>query len=154
MKVPKMYKSSDRYNAGTDVIYDDDTKLQYAPFIYATTESGDNGADDGGEDEEGEDIMVVNVISGSLDDPTTLDKTWTEIHDAIVAGKTVMVVHSSILGISVGYVVGVSSVEHNGTQYVVDVITETSNAVPIVETFKADASDDVLILVTGDSPIE
>lgn len=43
--VPKMYKSSDRYNAGTDVIYNDDSKLQYAPFIYATTQSGDNGGD-------------------------------------------------------------------------------------------------------------
>lgn len=53
MKVPKMYKSSDLYDAGTDVIYNDESKLQYAPFIYATTVSGDSG-DDGGDDEEGD----------------------------------------------------------------------------------------------------
>ena len=45
MKVPIRYKSSDRYNAGVDVVYDDESKLQYAPFIYATTASGDNGGD-------------------------------------------------------------------------------------------------------------
>ena len=53
MKVPKMYKSSDLYDAGTDVIYNDESKLQYAPFIYATTVSGDSGVD-GGDDEEGD----------------------------------------------------------------------------------------------------
>lgn len=58
MKVPKMYKSSDLYNAGTDVVYNDDSKLQYAPFIYATmqtvdsSDSGDGG--DGGDAEEGD----------------------------------------------------------------------------------------------------
>ena len=59
MKVPKMYKSSDRYNAGTDVIYNDDSKLQYAPFIYANTQSGDTESGDSGDggdggDEEGD----------------------------------------------------------------------------------------------------
>lgn len=58
MKVPKMYKSSDLYDAGTDVIYNDDSKLQYAPFTYATTQSGDSSdsgeSGDGGDAEEGD----------------------------------------------------------------------------------------------------
>lgn len=87
MKVPKMYKSSDRYNAGVDVIYDDDSKLQYAPFIHATTESGDNGADDGG-DEEGEDSMLIKYDY----DNERFDKTWQEVKDASLAGKTVILV--------------------------------------------------------------
>lgn len=87
MKVPKMYKSSDRYNAGTDVIYDDDSKLQYAPFVYATAESGDNGDDSGGnDDEEGDDTMVVkyDIVNSRF------DKTWKEVRDASVAGKIVV----------------------------------------------------------------
>ena len=82
MKVPKMYKSSDLYDAGTDVIYNDDSKLQYAPFIYATNGSGDSG--DGG-DEEGEDTMVVKY------DGTKLDKSYKEITDALSSGKYVYV---------------------------------------------------------------
>lgn len=69
MKVPKMYKSSDRYNAGTDVIYNDDSKLQYAPFIYATTQSGDSG-------EEGDDTMAilsVKMIRLSLLEDATVE---------------------------------------------------------------------------------
>lgn len=89
MKVPKMYKSSDRYNAGVDVIYDDDSKLQYAPFIYATTQSGDNGADEGG-DEEGEDSMVIKYDTEN----SRYDKTWKEVYDASVEGKTVIVVEN------------------------------------------------------------
>ena len=85
MKVPKMYKSSDRYNAGVDVIYDDDSKLQFAPFICATTQSGDNGADDGG-DEEGEDIMVVTLDSVT----NSIDKSFKDLKDAVNVGKIVM----------------------------------------------------------------
>lgn len=81
--VPKMYKSSDRYNAGTDVIYNDDSKLQYAPFIYATTQSGDNGGDGG--DEEGEDTMVVMYDSQA----GTINKSFKDLKDALDAGKIV-----------------------------------------------------------------
>ena len=81
-----MYKSSDRYNAGVDVIYDDDSKLQYAPFIYATTQSGDNGAEGG--DEEGEDSMVIKYDTEN----SRYDKTWQEVKDASLAGKTVMII--------------------------------------------------------------
>ena len=79
MKVPKMYKSSDLYDAGTDVIYDDDSKLQYAPFVYAT-DSGDSG-----DDEEGEETMVVTY------DGEKLDKSYKEITDALSSGKFVYV---------------------------------------------------------------
>lgn len=88
MKVPKMYKSSERYDAGVDVIYDDDSKLEYAPFIYATTGSGDSGGD-GGDDEEGEGIMVVNV--NEVAEGILLDKTWQEIYDAVGEGKYVLI---------------------------------------------------------------
>lgn len=90
MKVPIRYKSSDRYNAGVDVVYDDESKLQYAPLIYATTASGDNGGDS--EDEEGEDSMVVNAIMG--ESALSLDKTWQEISDAIETGKCVYIRHT------------------------------------------------------------
>lgn len=109
LKVPIRYKSSDRYNAGVDVVYDDDSKLQYAPFIYATTASGDNGGDEGG-DEEGEDTMVVNAIMG--ENALSLDKTWQEIHDAIEAGKcvyirqtiddSIYILHIDTVGLEVG----------------------------------------------------
>lgn len=85
MKVPKMYKSSDRYNAGTDVIYDDDSKLQYAPFIYAGITAKDNGDDDGG-DEEGEDSMVITYDVEN----EHYDKTWQEVVNAFNSGKTVV----------------------------------------------------------------
>lgn len=93
MKVPKMYKSSDRYNAGTDVIYNDESKLQYAPFIYAATESGDNGGDDGdGDDEEVEDTMVVHNVNG------VLDKTASDIWEAITSDKIVAIAQPPIEG--------------------------------------------------------
>lgn len=87
MKVPKMYKSSDRYNAGTDVIYDDDSKLQYAPFVYATNaqSGGGDGGDDGG-DEEGEEVMLVIYDI----DTDTIDKSYKEIKEAVASGKVVM----------------------------------------------------------------
>lgn len=98
MKVPNMYKSSDRYNAGTDVIYDDGSKLQYAPFIYATTDSGDGGAD-----EEGEDVMIVNITADESTGFATADKTFTEIKGLISGGKNVMFkwgdVYSTLLAI-------------------------------------------------------
>lgn len=87
MKVPIRYKSSDRYNAGVDVVYDDESKLEYAPFVYATTASGDNG---GSEDEEGEDSMVVHINVDST--PVTLDKNWTEIKEAIESGTFVYLI--------------------------------------------------------------
>lgn len=87
MKVPIMYKSSERYKAGTDIVYDDGSKLQYPPFIYAVAESGDSGGD-GGDDEEGEDNMVVNYDSVT----GLLDKTYKEMKDAVDSGKIVMIV--------------------------------------------------------------
>ena len=80
MKVPKMYKSSDRYNAGTDVIYNDESKLQYAPFIYAGVTAKDNG-DGGGDDEEGEDTMVVIYDSQA----GTINKSFKDLKDALDA---------------------------------------------------------------------
>lgn len=88
LKVPKEYKSSDRFNAGVDVIYDDDSKLQYAPFIYAGVTAGDNGGDGG--EEEGEDVMVVKYDENT----GTYDKTWKEVSDAVTEGKLVMAVNS------------------------------------------------------------
>ena len=99
MKVPIRYKSSDRYNAGVDVVYDDESKMQYAPFVYATTASGDSG-DDGGE--EGEDSMVVNIIAG--ENELSLDKTWQEIYDAIKDGKCVYLRQTIELETENGYI--------------------------------------------------
>lgn len=92
MKVPKMYKSSDRFNAGTDVIYDDNSKLQYAPFIYATAESGDSGDGGGGDDEEGEDTMLViyDSVTGAI------GKSYKELKDAVNAGKIVMLKYVTV----------------------------------------------------------
>lgn len=79
MKVPNFYKSSDLYNGGTDVVYDDESTLQYAPFIHATMESGDSGGDD------------ALIVTFSWSDGTpTIDKTWLEISNACVAGKNVI----------------------------------------------------------------
>lgn len=107
MKVPKMYKSSDRYNAGTDVIYDDDSKLQYAPFIYAGVTAKDNG-DGGGDDEEGEDTMVI-----TLDAAGTADVSFKEIKDAFEAGKIIVLKFvSEMEGTYIGgfyYLVGVTN---------------------------------------------
>lgn len=145
MKVPIRYKSSDRYNAGVDVEYDDDSKLQYAPFGYATTASGDNG----GDGEEGEDTMVVNMTLG----PTTnsLDKTWTEISSAVNAGKTVMTVASITTGLWIGYAVLVDHIEDG---YVVDVLTvDNATHDAYVMRFSADSADGELIHTEDSGPI-
>lgn len=94
MKVPNQYKSSDLYDAGTDVVYNDDSKLQYAPFVYATTASGDNGGD-----EEGEDVMVVHVLTE--DSSIVLDKNWTEIKEALDGGKFVFLAEEPVSGVTV-----------------------------------------------------
>lgn len=80
MKVPKMYKSSVLYDAGTDVIYNDESKLQYAPFIYATTQSGDGGGDEGG------DSMVVIYDSQT----GTINKSFKQLKDAVDNDKIVV----------------------------------------------------------------
>lgn len=84
LKVPIKYKSSDRYNAGVDVVYNDGSKLQFAPFIYATTQSGDNGGDSG--DEEGEETMVVIFDSTTM----SIDKSFNDLVDAVKTGKIVV----------------------------------------------------------------
>lgn len=139
MKVPIRYKSSDRYNAGVDVVYDDESKMQYAPFVYATTASGDNG----GDDEEGEDSMVVNVIPGLKGAPASLDKTWTEINNAISDGKIVMTVKALGAEFTIGYVVSVLLLD-NPAKSVVDVLTVDANGDPVVVRFSADTQDGVL----------
>ena len=105
MKVPKMYKSSDLYDAGTDVIYDDDSKLQYAPFVYATTGSGGDSGDDsgGGDDEEGEDTMIV-IYDG---DTKSIDKSFKDLKDAVNAGKVVVMKEVS-LDDDTGYLVQIA----------------------------------------------
>lgn len=118
MKVPKMYKSSDRYNAGTDVIYDDDSKLQYAPFIYATT-GGDSGDGGNGDDEEGEDSMVINLVNGAL------DKTWNEIYEAVNAGKFAYILEKdtltdpATLKVSCVHAVTIDDTDESSIQYIV-----------------------------------
>lgn len=83
MKVPIKYKSSDRYNAGVDVVYNDGSKLQYPPFVYATTVSGDNG----GEDEEGEDETMLIIENSEM----ALDKSFDEIKTAMSQGKVCVI---------------------------------------------------------------
>lgn len=83
MKVPIRYKSSDRYNAGVDVVYDDESKLQYPPFVYATTASGDNG----GDDEEGEDETMLIIENSEM----VLDKSFDEIKTAMSQGKVCVI---------------------------------------------------------------
>lgn len=114
MKVPIRYKSSDRYNAGVDVVYDDDSKLQYAPFIYATTASGDNGGDGG--DEEGEDSMVVNI--NVTEAGMSLDKTWQEIYDAVGAGKSVYIKQSGSENELAYYIMHIDAVAFESSYYV------------------------------------
>lgn len=83
-KIPIFYKSSDRYEAGTDVIYDDESKLQFAPFIYATTQAKDNGGDT--PEPEGGDTMNIAYDANN----ERYDKTWQEVFDAVKSGKTVI----------------------------------------------------------------
>jgi hypothetical protein len=145
MKVPKMYKSSDRYNAGTDVIYNDDSKLQYAPFIYATTGSGDSGDDggDGGDDEEGEEAMLIHINTDS-----ELDKNYKEISDAVASGKVVY----AILDMGEGEVVTSRNVyylthqEIDGETYIVQLTSMTQGTPPLgdVLEFTADSETGVL----------
>ena len=78
------------------MIYDDDSKLQYAPFIYATTGSGDSG-DDGGDDEEGEDSMVVTITVDSTRNIAIGDKTFAEIQAAMTSGKSVIFVWGTLV---------------------------------------------------------
>ena len=83
MKVPIQYKSSDRYNAGVDVVYNDGSKLQYPPFVYATTASGDNG----GDDEEGEEESMLIIENSEL----ALDKSFDEIKTSMSQGKVCVI---------------------------------------------------------------
>ena len=131
MKVPKMYKSSDRYNAGTDVIYNDDSKLQYAPFIYATTESGDSG------DEGGEYTMVVHASLNEAD-KLTLDKTFKEIYDAVSNGNVHIVLESgtnkmvchldAVVGESLAVLV--HTVASDGTLTTIVLVADSENGYP------------------------
>lgn len=86
MKVPILYKSSDRYNAGVDVVYNDGSKLQYPPFVYATTASGDNGGD---EDEEGDEVMTVNLTANEQLGVLIGDVKYSDIETAFKAGKNI-----------------------------------------------------------------
>lgn len=140
MKVPIQYESSDRYNAGVDVVYDDESKLQYAPFIYATTASGDNGSD--GEDEEGEDTMVVHTVTSTS--PVSLDKTWTEINNAIGEGKTVMIVGQVGDGILVEYVASLYMIDEETNYYIVDTLCLTTDGKPSTNRYISETSDGVL----------
>ena len=155
MKVPKMYKSSDRYNAGVDVIYDDDSKLQFAPFIYATAESGDNGADDGG-DEEGEEGMIIHV-----DENGTTDVTYTQLLAAVNSGKVVYILSEDIIGdTAYGAPLYLSDFGHDpsnvGTEYYatftsLTVDTENNNNIygERLVTLNSTTDSDVMIAVEG-----
>lgn len=146
MKVPIRYKSSDRYNAGVDVVYDDESKLQYAPFVYATTASGDSG----GGDEEGEDVMVVNMVSNAL------DATWNEIKSAVDANKLVLikgVIDSGADVIYIGYFYVTAVSVSEGVYSVECVYSEHSgaNVVASVERFTANSSDGTLTADGGNT---
>lgn len=138
MKVPKQYKSSNRFNAGVDVVYDDDSKLQYAPFIYATTGSGDNGGSS--EDEEGEDTMVVHIDDSN--DTFALDKTWTEINNAIGDGKIVMLVEQIGSTFAIEYVASVY-MNGNPVTYIVDTLCVYRDE-PSTHRYTSETSDGVL----------
>ena len=145
MKVPKMYKSSDLYDAGTDVIYNDDSKLQYAPFIYATTGSGD-----GGDDEEGEDIMLVNYD----EDNGTIDKTFNELKTAATTGKVAVIsIPTPNGGVGVYYLNIVDSVlEFGYCAYFTNVYPDsTDNNSPTLDmiSFKSDTNDGVMTQFDG-----
>ena len=147
--MPKMYKSSDRYNAGTDVIYDDDSKLQYAPFVYATTESGDNGDDSGGnDDEEGEEGMVVIYDSQA----GTINKSFNDLKDALDTGKIVtlheIIGGGEILLENVYYLVGLSSggAEENKVAIFATITTVSNQATPQLMTFVSSTDTDNMAL--------
>ena len=150
MKVPKMYKSSDRYNAGTDVIYDDDSKLQYAPFIYATTESNDSGADDG---EEGEDTMIVNLIWDGEASTYKLDKTWSDINASVTENKLVLIKEETASTFNFYIILRVETESGLGdvVTYIIEAIGIDTNHSPKVLRFNSDSDTGTLILVeSGD----
>lgn len=140
MKVPIRYKSSDRYNAGVDVVYDDESKMQYAPFVYATTASGDNGGDDGGE--EGEDVMVVNIVTST--NSVSLDKTWTEISNAVSEGKMVLMIGQDG---SNSYVEYVCAVMMESSEYVVTTLCDDNIGVAALHKYVTDNPSGTLNLV-------
>ena len=141
-----MYKSSERYNAGTDVIYDDQFKLQYAPFIYATAESGDSGG--GGDDEEGEDSMLIHI-----NNDYELDKNYKEISDAVASGKVVF----AIFDMGEGEVVTARNVyylthqEIDSGTYVVHLTSMTQGTPPLgdVLEFTAESVTGVLVSIAN-----
>lgn len=144
MKVPKMYKSSDRYNAGTDVIYNDESKLQYAPFIYAGVTAKDNG-DGGGDDEEGEDTMVVIYDSQA----GTINKSFKDLKDALDAGKivTMPVIVLDAEGAlieNVYYLVGLSNmgIEEDKVATFGSISVVTDVATPQIMTFTSSTDTD------------
>ena len=152
MKVPIRYKSSDRYNAGVDVVYDDESKLQYAPFIYATTQSGDNGG--AGEDEEGEDVMVVNIIWDSELSNNKLDKNWSEIKTEPAAGKLVMLKEVPnadafrmcyLAELYTEKTLGVSGMTYN-----IIVLSVDNNHSPVAVKYTSDSETGTMVQVVGD----
>lgn len=137
MKVPKMYKSSDRYNGGTDVVYNDESELQYAPFIYATTQSGNSS-------DEGEDMILhINISS----ETGGLDKTWQEIADAIEAGKFCYVTDTTEAG-SITFVV-TGAFENNGS-YFVNILSATPLGEVTVFRHHASSASDYPVYDSGD----
>lgn len=148
MKVPIRYKSSDRYNAGVDVVYDDESKLQYAPFVYATTASGDSG---GSQDEEGEDVMFVNISSEGA-----LDKTWKEIKQAVDNGHFVVIKFgdaTSSFGLEFYYIDSIVNTEVGDTPYRVNVHnshhTSIGEATVNYSTFSSSSEDGALTTMEG-----
>lgn len=146
-KIPIFYKSSDRYNAGTDVIYDDGSKQQFAPFIYATTQAKDNGGDT--PDPEGDDESMVVMINTDNE----LDKNYKEINDAFSAGKNVIAIFNYGEGnvISGRDIYQVTHMEIDGSDYSVVLLRGQAGVPPTVEVweFLADSETGVL---TGVSP--
>lgn len=148
MKVPKMYKSSERYEAGVDVIYNDDSKLQYAPFIYATSGSSDGGDDGGDDGEEGDDIMVVNFDN----DTTSIDKNFKELKNAVETGKIVImryVVDDDEIGYvsETAYLVSLKNeTEGEYTAEFASVYTENSEATAYTYLFNASTETGVLTM--------
>ena len=152
MKVPIMYKSSERYKAGTDIVYDDGSKLQYPPFIYAVTESDDSGGDNG--DEEGEDIMVIQRTMAGL------DKNFNDIHSAMAAGKSCIILTIDEGGdvifheyVTACYDYGEDYLEAGADHRYQVESTTTVNGEVRVNSYYADTTTDNLAVV-GDEPIE
>lgn len=148
MKVPIMYKSSDRFNAGTDVIYDDESKLQYAPYIYAYAESGDNG-DSGGDDEEGEDVMIIQK-----DDDGVLNKSFGDIISAMLEGKSCVILYSGDFVfheyVTACYDFGEDYLEAGAEKrYMIEAITSYTGDVSLYQYIADTATDNLVIHVGG-----